>query len=68
MKNYYIKTIDNNGKQLLGSMFTKIVINCSYSGKKFNNAVKQHIANIESLKGIKPFLNNGYSLEFEAFK
>ena len=67
MANYYIKTYDSEGKQLLGTDFTTIVKSCSYSGKKFNNALKQHNAKLESLKSIKPFLNDGWALEYEKF-
>lgn len=63
--NYYIETYQN-GKQLLGSDFTKIVRDCKTS-RKLNNAIKLHTFSIESLKSIKPYLNNGYEVKAVKF-
>lgn len=63
--NYYIETYQD-GKQLLGSDFTKIVKDCK-TDRKLKNAVKAHKLHLELLKGIKPFLNNGYEVKTVSF-
>ncbi len=63
--NYYIETYQD-GKQLLGSDFTKTVRNCK-SERKLKNAIETHKQTIESLKAIKPFLNKGYELKTVSF-
>lgn len=45
--NYYIETYQD-GKQLLGSDFTKIVRNCK-SRVKLNNAIKTHENSLNAL-------------------
>jgi hypothetical protein len=59
--NYYIETYQN-GTQLLGSDFTKIVRNCK-SNLKLQNAINKHISSLNSLMKIKPYLKNGYTLK-----
>lgn len=59
--NYYIETYQN-GKQLLGSDFTTIVRDCK-TNRKLNNAIKSHYERLESLRTIKPFLNNGFYIK-----
>jgi len=64
--NYYIETYQN-GVQLLGSDYTKIVKDCK-SKVKLNNAVRFHKANLASLAvNIHPSLNNGYELKVVPF-
>ena len=60
MKKHYI-TLYQNGKQLLGSDFTIIInSNLNYLGAStIRKYFKQMENRIESLKTIKPFLNNG---------
>lgn len=58
--NYAITTYQN-GKQLLGTDFTKIVKNCK-SPVKLNNALRQHKDNLKRLENIKPYLVNGYTI------
>lgn len=60
MKKHYI-TLYQNGKQLLGSDFTIVVnSNTSYLGANtIRKYFKQMENRIESLKNIKPYLNEG---------
>lgn len=52
--NYYIETWQN-GIQLLGSDYTKIVRNCR-SKKKLNNAIDSHKTYLKTLASLKPNL------------
>lgn len=63
--NYYIETYQN-GYQILGSDFTKIVKGCK-SIIKLQNAIKLHKNSLESLKSIKPYLCNGYEIKVIPF-
>jgi hypothetical protein len=63
--NYYIETYQD-GRQLLGSDFTKIVRNCK-TDRKLNNAIKAHKQHLQSLVSINPFLSNGYELKTVKF-
>lgn len=60
MKTYILET-HQNGKQLLGSDYSRIVRDCK-STVKLNNAVNLLGESLESLKSIKPFLNDGYQI------
>lgn len=63
--NYYIETYQN-GRQLLGSDFTRIVRNCK-TDRKLNNAIKAHKNHLQSLTTINPYLNKGYELKTVKF-
>lgn len=63
--NYYIETY-HNGRQLLGSDFTKIVRNCK-TNRKLNNAIAAHKKHLQSLVATKPYLNEGYDLKTVKF-
>ena len=68
MRNWYIETYDHENNQLLGSDFTTIVRNCSYSGKKWKNAIENHNKKLENLKEIHPILKLGWTLESKKMK
>ena len=63
MNNYFLETFDSDGKKLEGPIFISTVMSCSYSGKKYNKAMRKHIERIDA---IKPAII-GYSVEHRKF-
>lgn len=63
--NYYIQTWQN-GVQLLGTDYSRIVRDCKTS-RKLNNAIKQHKENLLRLHIVHPNLNEPYEVKSIAY-